>query len=155
MDLHTKLDKHLVSGLTKIVKGLMQCYNIKHHPEPYIKHRLGLAFQENRVIRIPKTINTFFKFFICLHEIGHIDNYDRFNFVRKFDPKYYYKDEYYAELFAIKIAKSIKIPDDIMEMYNEEAKAYVLQVFLKGVDDKVYKKRHMATNIKKWIYQKN
>ena len=73
----------------------------------------GKANLTNRIIKIPKSLDTVSKFMVALHEIGHILNGNK-------KPEFY--GEYLAERYAIDTAQKFGVDP---KEYFENAKQYV------------------------------
>lgn len=113
-----KFNKHTAK---KIIKYLIKKYNITlDNITP--NQAIGKANIIQRHITIP-TPNTPEKFFVALHEIGHI--------VKGYGSKLYIT-EYKAEIFAIEEARKSGLKEIYIKRYEKIAKAYVLMAIAKG-----------------------
>lgn len=132
-----------------IINGLMNFHNITKKDDKSFKTARGLSYVKTREITTPERFKTPYYFLVALHEIGHIICHDR----RNSKPyKYNYMCEYDTEIFTIKCSKSLSfIPNDHLEYYIEDAKAYVLQCLIKDIRKYKLTESDVNKHVLKWI----
>lgn len=131
-----------------ILGGLLEIYNIKRHSH-FMKGAGGRAYIADRKISIPSKLDTPYRFMVCLHEIGHIVNLDDRNGL---EYNYDYIDEYYAEMFAIRMARSFRvIPPECLQQYITSAKEYVFSHLVKDLEKDYIRIEEVRKDIMKWL----
>lgn len=126
----------------------MQVYNITEDQTSY-KHKRGLAWCKERIIKIPNKFETPYHFLVAIHEISHITCMDK----RKNKPyEHDYIREYETEVATIKLAKGLNIiPIDHLTYYIEDSKKYVLAHLLEEFSRHKSDKFKLRYDTLKWI----